>query len=163
MAEQGFSEPKGAGPNGSPVPHKDDHGDHGDPSAHHASGAVDETPVSNSSIVGWGVAMAVLFFGSAAVLSSVFARLTDDAVNERVLSVSSPALQELRVEEQRRLSTYGYVDKDKKLIHVPIEDGIKQVIAEAQAQGRSGGPEQKPQAAPPQAPKLEVAPTAVPK
>ena len=169
MGDQSYSPgtqrgPGTAGPNGEPVVHKDDHGDHGDPSAHHASGAVDETPVNNSSIVGWGLAMAVLFFGSAAVLTSVFSRITDDAIDERVLSVGSPALKELRAEEQKRLSTYGYVDKkDKKLVHIPIEEGMKRVIAEAKGEVKSPVMEQPAAPAAPPAPAAPASPVAAPK
>ena len=114
----------------------------------HGGGTVDETPVNNSSIAGWGLAVAVLFFGSAAALSSVFLRLTDDAVNEKVLSVGSPELQQLRGEEIKRLTTVGYVDKDKQLAHIPIEEGMRRVIAEAEAQAQAPAPVPAPTPAP---------------
>lgn len=99
---------------------------------HHASGAVDETPVSNSSIVGWGLIMAVVFFGSAAVLSSIFNRITDEEMNSKVLSVGSPELVQHRADEAQSLSTYGYNDQQKGLVHIPIQEGMNKVIAEAQ-------------------------------
>ena len=106
--------------------------EHAHGNEHHASGAVDETPVSNSSIVGWGLIMAVVFFGSAAVLSSIFGRITDEEVATKVLSVGSPGLLQLRAQETQSLSTYGYNDQTKGLVHIPIEEGMNKVIAEAQ-------------------------------
>ena len=99
---------------------------------HHASGAVDETPVSNSSIVGWGLIMAVVFFGSAAVLSSIFNRIADEEIGAKVLSIGSPELAQQRAQESQSLSTYGYNDQQKGLVHIPIEEGMNKVIAEAQ-------------------------------
>ena len=114
--------------------------DHSHSGGHHASGSVDETPVSNSSVVGWGVVMAVVFFGSAAVLSSIFNRITDEELNAKIGTVGAPELVQLRSEESQRLSTYGYTDKEKGLVHIPIEEGMKQVIAEAQAPAPAPAP-----------------------
>ncbi len=114
--------------------------DHSHSGGHHASGSVDETPVSNSSVVGWGIVMAVVFFGSAAVLSSIFNRITDEELNAKVGAVGAPELVQLRTEESQRLSTYGYTDKEKGLVHIPIEEGMKQVIAEAQAPAAAPAP-----------------------
>lgn len=140
--------------------------DHSHSGGHHASGSVDETPVSNSSVVGWGIVMAIVFFGSAAVLSSIFNRITDEELNAKVGSVGSPELVQLRTEESQRLSTYGYTDKDKQRVHIPIEEGMKQVIAEAQkeAQAPAPVPDQTGQPAAPAAPPAEqiVPPVGVP-
>lgn len=114
--------------------------DHSHSDGHHAAGSVDETPVSNSSVVGWGIVMAIVFFGSAAVLSSIFNRITDEELNVKVGTVGAPELVQLRTEESQRLSTYGYTDKDKQLVHIPIEEGMKQVIAEAQAPAPAPAP-----------------------
>ncbi len=107
--------------------------EHAHGSDHHASGAVDETPISNSAIVVWGLVMILVFFGAAAVLSSIFGRITDEEVNAKVLSVGSPELLQQRAQESQLLSTYGYNDQTKGLVHIPIEEGMKRVIAEAAA------------------------------
>lgn len=106
----------------------------------HGTIAVDETPVSNTSVVGWGLVMAVVFFGSAAVLSSIFNRITEEELNAKVGAVSAPELLQLRAEEKQLLSTYGYTDKAKQLVHIPIEEGMKQVIAEAQKEAQAPAP-----------------------
>lgn len=84
--------------------------------------------------------MAIVFFGSAAVLSSIFNRITEEELNAKVGAVGSPELVQLRTEEGQRLSTYGYTDKDKQLVHIPIEEGMKQVIAEAQKEAQAPAP-----------------------
>ena len=114
--------------------------EHAHGNEHHASGAVDETPVSNSSIVGWGLIMAVVFFGSAAVLSSIFGRITDEEINAKVLTVGAPELVEHRAKETQSLSTYGYNDQQKGLVHLPIEEGMNKVIAEAQQEAAARAP-----------------------
>ena len=61
----------------------------------------------------------------------------------------------MRAEENQRLSTYGYTDKDKQLVHIPIEEGMKQVIAAAQKEAQA------PAQAPVQAPAGEPGAAAV--
>lgn len=123
--------------------------DHSHAGGHHGASTVDETPVSNSSVVGWGIVMLVVFFGSAAVLSSIFSRITDEELNAKVGAVGAPELVQLRAEETKRLTGYGYTDKDKQLVYIPIEEGMKQVIAEAQAPAAAPTPAVDPASAPP--------------
>lgn len=127
---------------------------------HHASGAVDETPVSNSSIVGWGLIMAVVFFGSAAVLSSIFNRIADEEIGAKVLSIGSPELAQQRAQESQSLSTYGYNDQQKGLVHIPIEEGMNKVIAEAQQE--AAAPAVAPAAPAPGQPAPGAAPAGLP-
>lgn len=136
--------------------------EHAHGNEHHASGAVDETPVSNSSIVGWGLIMAVVFFGSAAVLSSIFGRITDEEINSKVLSVGSPELVQHRADEAQTLSTYGYNDQQKGLVHVPIQEGMNKVIAEAQQEASAPAAPSSPAPAPGQPAAPAPAPAAVP-
>ena len=103
----------------------------GDDNGHGAPVVVDESGVSNSSIVGWGIGVAFVFFGTIAGLSSVFSHYTDNHVRERILSAPSPELQQLRAMEENNLTTYGYVGKDKQVAHLPIAEGMKKVIEEA--------------------------------
>jgi len=36
----------------------------------------------------------------------------------------------LRRRQRERLSTYGWVDRDARLIHVPVEDAMRQLLTE---------------------------------
>jgi cytoskeletal protein RodZ len=135
--------------------HGHEHDDHG------AAGAVDETPVSNSSIVGWGLLVMVVFFGTAAVATSLFHRITDQVEYEKVWSVRAPELNRLG-EESQRLQTYGYSNADKTLAHIPIQEGMNQVIREAQQEAQAPAAPAAPTAPSPAAPAAPAAPSAAP-
>jgi hypothetical protein len=34
-------------------------------------------------------------------------------------------LQRFRAEEEKRLNTYGWIDKQKGIVHIPIEEAMK--------------------------------------
>jgi hypothetical protein len=42
-------------------------------------------------------------------------------------------LEEWKKAKQRRLNSYGWVDRQKSLIHIPIDKAIDQVVAESAA------------------------------
>ena len=44
-------------------------------------------------------------------------------------------LEEWKAAKQHRLNSYGWVDRSKNLIHIPIDKAIDQVVAEAAAAG----------------------------
>jgi len=58
---------------------------------------------------------------------------------ERVLSQDSWALRDLRNKEQWELSHYGYVDKSKGVVRIPLEEAMKLVVRE-EAEGKPKHP-----------------------
>lgn len=52
---------------------------------------------------------------------------------ERVLSQDNWALRDLRNKEQWELSHYGYVDKSKGTVRIPVEEAMKLVAQDAAA------------------------------
>jgi hypothetical protein len=37
--------------------------------------------------------------------------------------------QQLKLEQRKHLSSYGWVDRDRQLIHIPIDQAIDQLVA----------------------------------
>jgi hypothetical protein len=74
---------------------------------------------------------------SAFVLILAYPHTTSDVT--RKLSINPPGprlqtdeqgdLQRFRADEERRLDTYYWIDKQKGIVHVPIEQAMKQLVA----------------------------------
>lgn len=111
---------------GSPV-HDQDHG-HA-----HAAVQVDEQQPPNLQLAGWGVVIAIVFFGSAILVTSLVYPMIDHITSERFTQQAerSPAVRVQREAEEKRLTSYGYVDQQKGLAHIPVSEGMKKVIEEA--------------------------------
>lgn len=102
--------------------HADGHG-HGDV-------AVEETSLSNAGIMGMMTLTAVIFFGSAAVLFSVLSHIGQELQDQKA-GVDSQELKQIRAQEEERLTTYGYVDKDKQIVRIPIDVAMQKVVEDA--------------------------------
>jgi hypothetical protein len=107
--------------------HHDDHG-HG-----HGAVQVDEQQPPNAQLFGWGLIVAIVFFGSAAFITTVFypmlERITQTRFQEEQDRV--PAVRAQRSLEEQRLTSYGYVDQQKGIAHIPVAEGMKKVIEES--------------------------------
>lgn len=104
-------------------PHSDAHGGHGDV-------AVEETSLSNGGIMAMMTLTAVVFFGSAGVLFSVLNRMGSELMDQKA-SVDSQELKQIRAQEEERLTTYGYVDKEKQVVRIPIDVAMQKVVEDA--------------------------------
>lgn len=87
----------------------------------HHSFEVEQEQPKNSRLLLYGVVVAIVFFGSAIVLTNLFYQTSEALVYRRVLSQPSPQLLELRQKEEQQLSSYGWVGKEKKEVHIPID------------------------------------------
>jgi hypothetical protein len=67
-------------------------------------------------------------------------RLLAPPPNPRLQTDPSDDLARLRAEEQTRLTTYGWVDRQKGIVRIPIEEAMKKLVA----QGIDGFPRGKP-------------------
>lgn len=105
--------------------HGDDHG--------HGAVQVDEQQPPNFQLFGWGVVIAIVFFGSAILISSVFYPMMDRITETRFAEQAerSPTVRMQREAEAKRLTSYGYVDQQKGLVHIPVSEGMKKVIEES--------------------------------
>jgi len=52
-------------------------------------------------------------------------------VNQRLFELHQEAIKK-RAEQERRLNSYGWVDRDKQIIHLPIERAMEQMAAESE-------------------------------
>lgn len=106
--------------------------DHSNTDGHgHGEVAVEESTLSNTGILTFCVLTAVVFFGSAMALPGLFYRYTDGVRREMTVAGPSPELVKLRAEEEKRLSGYGFVDKEKQIVHIPIDVAMQKVVEEA--------------------------------
>jgi hypothetical protein len=96
----------------------------------HGDVAVDEQQPPNFQLFVWGVVLSVVFFGTALLFNSVFIRYSEKLIHERSLGGQDQELTGLRVLEEKRLSSVGYVDQAKGTVHIPITEGMKKVIEE---------------------------------
>jgi len=96
----------------------------------HGEVAVDEQKPPNVQLLVWGVVLLVLNFGTAILFHSLFIRYSEKLQTERNWGVESPELLNQRVLEEKRLSSYGYVDQAKGTVHIPVTEGMKKVVEE---------------------------------
>ena len=96
----------------------------------HGEVAVDEQQPPNFQLVVWGFVLCVVFFGTALLFNSVFIRYSEKLINERNLGMNDPELMNLRILEEKRLLSYGYIDQAKGIVHIPVQEGMKKVIEE---------------------------------
>lgn len=103
------------------------HGDgHG-----HGEVAVEESTLSNTGILTFCILTAIVFFGSALALPGLFYRYTDSVRREQTNAGPSDEMAKLRSLESKRLTTYGFVDKEKQIVHIPVDIAMQKVIEEA--------------------------------
>jgi hypothetical protein len=58
-------------------------------------------------------------------------------VNQRVFALDQRAAQK-RLQQMERLRSYGWVDREAGLAHIPIDEAVRMYLAE---QARKGGPQ----------------------
>jgi nucleoside phosphorylase len=105
-----------------------DNHEHG---AGHDEVAVEESSLSNGGILFFFGLTALVFFGSAAALGSAYYKITDYVLHEKNFGQTSADLTKQRQLEEERLTTYGYADKDKKFVRMPIDVAMQKVVEDA--------------------------------
>jgi hypothetical protein len=100
----------------------------------------------NGVIFGTFVVTIALFLSGLNWLKSYFTVATNREVYRKVLEPPNPALLDMRVEESRVLGSYGWVDKDKGVVRIPVERAMDLLIEEArrgpggeEGRGTAGG------------------------
>ena len=63
-------------------------------------------------------------------VSDVSRRLTVEPAQPRLQTNPSEDLAQFRVDEDKQLNSYYWVDKQKGIVHIPIEEAMKRVAAE---------------------------------
>jgi hypothetical protein len=80
-------------------------------------------------------AVLVLMLGG---LRAWFFQVKNEIVVDQVLTVSTTDLAARRAQEDSLLATYGWVDSEKGVVRIPIDEAMKLVVRESRA-GGSGG------------------------
>ncbi len=109
--------------------HVNDHG-HGAGDGH-GDVRVEESSLPNSGILGFVLLTGLVFFGAAIAIPPLFYRIIDHRSAEMQPPGGSLELVKLREMETERLTTYGYVDKDKQIVHIPIDVAMQKVVEDA--------------------------------
>ena len=58
----------------------------------------------------------------------MFTGYRDKKIKEDLGRFRNIQLQEIRKYEQEQLSTYGYIDKEKGIVRIPIEEAMKKTV-----------------------------------
>ena len=87
---------------------------------------------NNRFIVGAGVLSVLIIVVLLVWLRSWFFVGKHEAMQKMVLSVQNPALEELKMREALRLGSYGWVDKENGVVHIPIDRAIELIAKEAE-------------------------------
>ncbi|HLB58962.1 MAG TPA: hypothetical protein VJL87_02615 [Bdellovibrionota bacterium] len=69
----------------------------------------------------------VIFIASLILLNVVFQRTTRDEIYNKELSLTNPALLELRAKDKARLTEYDVVDQEMGLFQIPIEKAMNEL------------------------------------
>ena len=65
------------------------------------------------------------------LLDSFFVVEREAQVYDSVLNSSSKEYQEIMARDTRILNSYGYVDKEKGLVHIPIDKAMELLVKES--------------------------------
>jgi hypothetical protein len=91
--------------------------DHGEPKAKAVFGLAVGAVISLAVIIG--------------AISVYFNKVWQDAVTEKILTVPSEQLQDLRNRENWMMTHYGYADKQKGLVRIPVDRAMELFAKEA--------------------------------
>ena len=89
------------------------------------------TDTNNLFIVGAGVLSVVIIALMLVWLRSWFFVEKHETMQKLVLSVQNPDLGELQKRDALRLNSYGWVDKENGVVHIPIDRAMELMVSEA--------------------------------
>jgi len=86
------------------------------------------------------IAVVAVSFGFSDAVSDARRSLATPMPEPRLQTDPPDDLAKLRAREQNELDTYYWIDRDKGIVHIPIDEAMKQVLA----RGLDGFPQGKP-------------------
>jgi hypothetical protein len=86
------------------------------------------------------IAVVAVSFGFSDAVSDARRSLATPMPEPRLQTDPPDDLAKLRAREQKELDTYYWIDRDKGIVHIPIDEAMKQVVA----RGIDGFPQGKP-------------------
>ena len=76
----------------------------------------------------WGIVILAVFGTITTIISTIFYKTRDRQIEEEILRPSSKELDLLRAKENELLHTYGFIDQQKMIVHIPIEEAMKKEV-----------------------------------
>ena len=99
----------------------------------------DDSQPRSGRIFAGAIITGVLLVLTIGAVQAYFNWYKDKTVFERYLAPPSAELNEIRAKEENTLNNYGYVEKDKGIVRLPIARAIDLVVAES-AEGKERYP-----------------------
>ena len=78
----------------------------------------------------WGVASVVILVILLVWLRSYFFLVRNETIQANFLSAPNPKIDELHAHEQQVLNSYGWVDRQKGIVHIPIDQAMELMVRE---------------------------------
>ncbi|MFQ5653378.1 MAG: hypothetical protein ACE5GW_01435 [Planctomycetota bacterium] len=85
-----------------------------------------------------GLVGTVIFVICVLAIAAIYYGASADMTAEQSFSVDPRELMELRALQRERLEGYDWVDVDKGVLSIPVEEGMRMVIEEHSRKGRGG-------------------------
>lgn len=82
-------------------------------------------------IAGYALAGIILLAVIGILGRSFFILTKERAYQRQVLEAPAPYLEELQSAAEHRLNSYGVIDAEKEIYHIPIEKAMQQLASEA--------------------------------
>ncbi len=79
-----------------------------------------------------GLFGSLLIYMTVILTQTYYYHVEQAALNERVLTKKNFELQQYKTEQQQTLHSYGWVNKEEKLIRIPIEEAVAVTAQEMQ-------------------------------
>src|SRR5262245_5091917 len=95
-------------------------------------------PEQTKTIFTWGVVTVVILAIMLVWLRGYFFMVRNETVQRVYLSAPNPKIEEQHAREQQVLSSYGWVDRQKGIVHIPIDQAMEIMVRDAQS--GSGAP-----------------------
>jgi hypothetical protein len=86
-------------------------------------------PISLGLLALLAISAFVLILAYPNTLSDVSRELRIDPPGPRLQTDEQGNMRQFRADEEKRLNTYYWIDKPKGLVHVPIEQAMKRLVA----------------------------------
>ena len=88
----------------------------------------------------WGTASVVVLIILLAWLRGYFFVMRNETIEKVYLSAANLKLEELRVQEDSLLTSYGWVNREHGIVHIPIDRAMELVVRETQSAPAPGTP-----------------------
>lgn len=92
----------------------------------------DDPDVPASAVV--GIVSAILLFVIIVALQALFFRMEEGERSRKVYEQPYEALQQLDADQLGTLSSYGWVDQQTQVAHIPINRAMELVVEESRGQ-----------------------------